>query len=521
MQKDLLTQLMGFLYSAAHYLGLGIVAVVQRILPSAKSPRDAGRPDRVPRRPHDLRRARVRRPQGGRRRAHRGLGIDLHPHRADGVQGGLRPAPSPTRSSRWASIVASVATAGAWPTSPGADTAGGLPRPGVRACPGPGAADALHAHPRPGQGGGMPRSGRRLARHRHVLPEDELGGRGRAAGRTPGARGPVAGGRLLRGSERGLRAIDALGAEAAGLPGGIVDTGRLHPPLPHDRLPHPGAEPGGTRAAGGGDGAGGRRAGEARGAVPGTARGTGPAAPAPGAARRARGAGRAVLGGHADDGLEQLGGVGQPDRLGIPDPRQRPAPRGEPPARGLVRGGRPHARAMGHRRDDAGAARLHRGPQPRPRLGRHLLVPRCTGFLGRALPRRRVLARDVARRRSLAAVPHAHRDHPAQGTRARRGDLLGERPRRARRRSPDRGDVPRHPVVRGGFGSGFDRCVCGHVGGGHGRGRPRSARPARDRLELGVRRPEGVDRIPAVGTPAAPAAGGERARPAAGLGPGQ
>jgi hypothetical protein len=35
MQKDLLTQLMGFLYSAAHYLGLGIVAVVQRIIPSA------------------------------------------------------------------------------------------------------------------------------------------------------------------------------------------------------------------------------------------------------------------------------------------------------------------------------------------------------------------------------------------------------------------------------------------------------------------------------------------------------
>ena len=37
MQKDLLTQLMGFLYSAAHYLGLGVVAVVQRILPSAKA----------------------------------------------------------------------------------------------------------------------------------------------------------------------------------------------------------------------------------------------------------------------------------------------------------------------------------------------------------------------------------------------------------------------------------------------------------------------------------------------------
>lgn len=37
MQKDLLTQLMGFVYSAAHYLGLGIVAVVQRILPSAKN----------------------------------------------------------------------------------------------------------------------------------------------------------------------------------------------------------------------------------------------------------------------------------------------------------------------------------------------------------------------------------------------------------------------------------------------------------------------------------------------------
>jgi len=37
MQKDLLTQLMGFVYSAAHYLGVGIVAVVQRILPSAKN----------------------------------------------------------------------------------------------------------------------------------------------------------------------------------------------------------------------------------------------------------------------------------------------------------------------------------------------------------------------------------------------------------------------------------------------------------------------------------------------------
>ena len=36
MQKDLLTQLMGFAYSAAHYLGVGIVAVVQRIIPSAK-----------------------------------------------------------------------------------------------------------------------------------------------------------------------------------------------------------------------------------------------------------------------------------------------------------------------------------------------------------------------------------------------------------------------------------------------------------------------------------------------------
>jgi hypothetical protein len=37
MPKDLLTQMMGFVYSAAHYLGVGIVAVVQRILPSAKS----------------------------------------------------------------------------------------------------------------------------------------------------------------------------------------------------------------------------------------------------------------------------------------------------------------------------------------------------------------------------------------------------------------------------------------------------------------------------------------------------
>jgi hypothetical protein len=35
MQKDLLTQLLGFVYSAAHYLGVAIVALVQRILPSA------------------------------------------------------------------------------------------------------------------------------------------------------------------------------------------------------------------------------------------------------------------------------------------------------------------------------------------------------------------------------------------------------------------------------------------------------------------------------------------------------
>ncbi len=36
MKLDLLTQLLGFFYSIAHYTGLGIVQVVQYILPSVK-----------------------------------------------------------------------------------------------------------------------------------------------------------------------------------------------------------------------------------------------------------------------------------------------------------------------------------------------------------------------------------------------------------------------------------------------------------------------------------------------------
>lgn len=36
MRQDLLTQLLGFLYSIAHYTGLGIVRAVQFILPSIR-----------------------------------------------------------------------------------------------------------------------------------------------------------------------------------------------------------------------------------------------------------------------------------------------------------------------------------------------------------------------------------------------------------------------------------------------------------------------------------------------------
>jgi hypothetical protein len=36
MPKDILTQIMGFAYSAAHYLGTWIVALIQKILPMAK-----------------------------------------------------------------------------------------------------------------------------------------------------------------------------------------------------------------------------------------------------------------------------------------------------------------------------------------------------------------------------------------------------------------------------------------------------------------------------------------------------
>ena len=36
MPKDVLTQAMAFVYSAAHYLGAGIVVLVQKILPMAK-----------------------------------------------------------------------------------------------------------------------------------------------------------------------------------------------------------------------------------------------------------------------------------------------------------------------------------------------------------------------------------------------------------------------------------------------------------------------------------------------------
>lgn len=35
MKTDLLTQLMGFLYSGAHYAGLGIVGIIRNILPQA------------------------------------------------------------------------------------------------------------------------------------------------------------------------------------------------------------------------------------------------------------------------------------------------------------------------------------------------------------------------------------------------------------------------------------------------------------------------------------------------------
>jgi hypothetical protein len=36
MQKDVLTQIMAFGYSAAHYLGTWIAALIERILPNAK-----------------------------------------------------------------------------------------------------------------------------------------------------------------------------------------------------------------------------------------------------------------------------------------------------------------------------------------------------------------------------------------------------------------------------------------------------------------------------------------------------
>ncbi len=36
MKPDLLTQLLGFFYSIAHYVGLGIVKAIQFILPSVK-----------------------------------------------------------------------------------------------------------------------------------------------------------------------------------------------------------------------------------------------------------------------------------------------------------------------------------------------------------------------------------------------------------------------------------------------------------------------------------------------------
>ena len=36
MKQDILTQIMGFAYSAAHYLGVAVVALIQKILPMAK-----------------------------------------------------------------------------------------------------------------------------------------------------------------------------------------------------------------------------------------------------------------------------------------------------------------------------------------------------------------------------------------------------------------------------------------------------------------------------------------------------
>jgi hypothetical protein len=43
-QPDLLTQIMGFLSTIARYIGLGIVQLVQRILPSAKGLPDLAEP---------------------------------------------------------------------------------------------------------------------------------------------------------------------------------------------------------------------------------------------------------------------------------------------------------------------------------------------------------------------------------------------------------------------------------------------------------------------------------------------
>jgi hypothetical protein len=37
MSQDVLTQLMAFIYSIAHYLGVAVVALIQKILPMAKA----------------------------------------------------------------------------------------------------------------------------------------------------------------------------------------------------------------------------------------------------------------------------------------------------------------------------------------------------------------------------------------------------------------------------------------------------------------------------------------------------
>ena len=383
---------------------------------------------------------------------------------------------------------------------------------GARACPGPGPADAVHAHPRAGQGERVPRCERRVAGHRHVLPEDELDRRhGRPDGRAhPGS--PAADRRVLRRRQRRLRPVHSLGAEAAGVPARTVDPGRQPPPRPDDRLPDPVPGPGRARTVHRRNGPGRHFEGEARGAVPGQARRPGCRPAARGAARRARGPRRAVRElRRPDDGVEQLGRVRLAHGLGLPDPLERHPPRGEPAARGVLRGRGGDPRPLGDRGDDAGASGVHRRPHARPRLGRHLPLHGRHGLVGRALPGREVLAGGRVRCRHVEGVPPAHRHHPPQGEGPRGGDVLGERPRRARRRSATGGAVPRHPVGGVGVGCSFPERFRGHLPRAHGRGGQGPPRQAGDGVELGVRRPPGVHRLPDVGPAPAPAGPGRAA----------